>query len=127
MLKLGDKLKEIRESNNVTQGALAYDLGVSRTCLSNWERNVNMPKTIYLYKYMEIFKLSPDAFSDIYPTNDSGPLSPIDLMRLTKENLDKLCDYYQKLLKEQIKAEKSNDGKFHPPFNFDYFNDLNDK
>ncbi len=44
MTSLGEKLKQRRESLNVTQRQIALELGVTVTTVQNWEAGRHIPK-----------------------------------------------------------------------------------
>ena len=53
-MDFGDRLREARQSNNLTQKELADILGISPNCVGNYERGESFPRQKYLY---DIFKL----------------------------------------------------------------------
>ncbi len=54
------KIKEYRESLNMTQIQLSNVLGVKRSTLSMWEINKSYPSVEMLIKMSEIFKCTLD-------------------------------------------------------------------
>lgn len=53
-MSFGTRLKEKRESLNITQPQLAEMLGVSKGAIGNWETNVNSPRATLLYDLFDI-------------------------------------------------------------------------
>lgn len=53
-MSFGSRLKEKRESLNITQPQLAEMLGVSKGAIGNWETDVNSPRATLLYDLFEI-------------------------------------------------------------------------
>ena len=58
MLTLGEKIKEIRISNNLKQSELAKILFVSEKTISSWENNRTIPDLNMIYKISDYFKKS---------------------------------------------------------------------
>ena len=58
--KCAKRLKELRESKNLTQEALSAIVGVPAPTLSRYEAGKNFPKTEALYRYCHYFKVSAD-------------------------------------------------------------------
>lgn len=53
-MSFGSRLKEKRESLNITQPQLAEILGVSKGAIGNWETDVNSPRATLLYDLFDI-------------------------------------------------------------------------
>ena len=53
-MSFGSRLKERRESLNITQPQLAEMLGVSKGAIGNWETDVNSPRATLLYDLFDI-------------------------------------------------------------------------
>lgn len=60
-MQLGDKIKELRTENGLSQGALAKQIGVSQKAIDYWERGINEPKASYIVKLADYFDISADA------------------------------------------------------------------
>ena len=58
MLTLGEKIKNIRISNNLKQSELAEMLFVSEKTISSWENNRTVPDLNMIYKISDYFKKS---------------------------------------------------------------------
>lgn len=52
------KIKEIRESKNMTQEELAEKLDIRRTTISMWETGESLPRTATLIKLAEVLDCS---------------------------------------------------------------------
>ena len=61
-MKIGDKIKELRLENKLTQMQLANLIGVSQKAIDYWERNVNEPKASYIIALVKVFNLTFDEF-----------------------------------------------------------------
>lgn len=62
---LGEKIKGLRKSRNLTQGEVANDLGVSKGCVSNWENDNTLPSIEQLKKIAIFYNVSADYLLDI--------------------------------------------------------------
>lgn len=61
MSQLGDRVRELRESHNMTQTELAETLGMKTyTTVSKWEKNENFPKGKDLKRLAQIFNVTSD-------------------------------------------------------------------
>lgn len=60
-MKLGDKMKELLEENNMTQRELAEALGFTPAALGNYIRNVREPDYNTLIQIAEYFHVSIDT------------------------------------------------------------------
>ena len=60
-MKLGDKMKELLEQNDMTQKELAEALGFTPAALGNYIRNVREPDYNTLIKIAEYFHVSVDT------------------------------------------------------------------
>ncbi len=63
-MKIGEKIKELRLENNLSQMQLAKLIGVSQKAIDYWERSVNEPKASYIISLVKIFNVSFDDFFD---------------------------------------------------------------
>lgn len=59
-MDFGQRLKEIRKRNGLTQDAMAERLHVTRQAVSNWENNRNLPDLAMILQIAEAFSLSLD-------------------------------------------------------------------
>ncbi len=65
-MKIGERIKELRTENNLSQSKLAEEIGVSQKAIDFWERSINEPKASYIIKLVKFFSLSfNDFFEDI--------------------------------------------------------------
>ena len=61
-MSFGEKLKVARKNANMSQEALAKELGVNRVAISNYEQNKNEPTFANVRKIIKILKLPNDYF-----------------------------------------------------------------
>lgn len=59
-MEIGDRLKQARNEQKLTQENLAEQLGVSRQTISNWENNRSYPDIINLIALSKIYAISLD-------------------------------------------------------------------
>lgn len=64
-MKLNDRLKELRADRNMTQEAVARQLGVSAQTVSKWERGLLSPDISLLPKIALLFRCSIDSLFDM--------------------------------------------------------------
>ena len=57
---IGDIIKALRKENNLSQKALAEQIGVSQKAIDYWERGINEPKASYIIKLADFFQCSID-------------------------------------------------------------------
>lgn len=60
MEKLGEKIKELRTNEKLSQPELAKIIGVSNGIISIWENNINEPKATYIKKLAQYFNVTTD-------------------------------------------------------------------
>ena len=60
IIKIGEKINELRNKNNITQLALAKELGVSRSSVNAWEMGISMPTIDRLIDIAQYFHVSVD-------------------------------------------------------------------
>ena len=71
-MTLGEKLKELRIKENLSQEDLAIKLNVSRQAVSKWEQNLSLPDTNNLILIAKIFHVTLDElvnYNDNLNTN----------------------------------------------------------
>ena len=61
-MKIGEKIKELRLEQHLSQMQLAKMIDVSQKAIDYWERNINEPKASYIIKLVKAFQLSYDEF-----------------------------------------------------------------
>lgn len=63
-MNLGERLRELRKKNNLSQDALAKRLSISRQAVSRWENNLSTPDLQTLINICKLYGISLDAFVD---------------------------------------------------------------
>lgn len=56
-MTLGDKIRALRISNNLTQKKLAQELDITRQAVARWEQNLNMPSAAKLIELSKLFNI----------------------------------------------------------------------
>ncbi len=59
-MNIGDKIKNAREENSLTQTQAAESLMVSRQTISNWENGKSLPDILSVIRMSELYKISLD-------------------------------------------------------------------
>ena len=62
---IADKIKTLREKQNMTQSELARRLGVTRSGVNAWEMGITTPSTQYIVELSLLFKVSTDYLLDM--------------------------------------------------------------
>lgn len=65
---IADKIKLLRERQNLTQTELAKRLGITRSGVNAWEMGISVPSTQYLVELALLFKVSTDFLLDLPAT-----------------------------------------------------------
>ena len=60
----GEKLKELRKQNSLTQEGLAQIICVSRSAVNKWEQGIGLPSDINLKSICEYFNVSEEWLLD---------------------------------------------------------------
>ena len=64
----GETIRNARKTLGLTQRQLAEKIGVSNTCISNWEKGLSRPDADMIQKLCDILHLQPN---DIYGTKEA--------------------------------------------------------
>lgn len=73
---IGQRIKELRGQNNISQKELSSQLFVTSQAISKWERDEATPNPEAIAKMAEIFSVSADYLVGL--TDDKERLSPKD-------------------------------------------------
>ena len=125
MEQLGDRIRKLRESRNMTQTELSEILSMKTyTTVSKWEKNENFPKGKDLKKLAEIFNVTSDyllGLSDTklgkITTQNEHPEILTIYNQLEEPKQEKVLDYAKEQLEEQNSSkiisifDKSQDGE----------------
>jgi transcriptional regulator with XRE-family HTH domain len=77
-MKIGQKIRQLRESQGIQQKTLAQSLGIRQATLSEWESGKNEPNPRHRKKIANHFKISEaELFGDIRPIEIKNVRIPI--------------------------------------------------
>ena len=65
---IADKIKLLREKNQLTQSALAKKLNVTRSSVNAWEMGISVPSTALIVEIAKFFHVSTDYLLGINQT-----------------------------------------------------------
>lgn len=111
-MNFGQKLKDLRRENGLTQEALSQQIGVSAVAIRSWERCVRSPGAEHLISLSRIFDVSVDSMLGIHVSNEADDLSKRerslllvyrDLDEYGKRAVDGVCD----IERERVSAQKA--------------------
>lgn len=57
-MMISDRIKKLREQNNITQAELAEALGVTTSAVSAWEKGINAPRMGAVHKIAQYFNVT---------------------------------------------------------------------
>ncbi|MBQ8780171.1 MAG: helix-turn-helix transcriptional regulator [Oscillospiraceae bacterium] len=96
ILFIADRIKTLREKNNMTQSQLARRLGISRSAVNSWEMSLSSPSSIYLTELSKIFGVSTDYLLSL---DDKLRIDISDLNEKEQEMVVQLVDYFRSMKK----------------------------
>lgn len=81
---LGNQIRKLRESQRLTQDAIANELGVTKQTVSNWENDNSPPSVDMLKKIALFFHCSTDYLLEINSSQiiDVSDLKPSQIAHL---------------------------------------------
>ena len=91
---IGEKIKQLRERNNLTQTALAKKLNVTRSSVNAWEMGISIPSTSLIVELAKLFHVSTDYLLGLNET------STLDISFLNDKEilmLSELIQYFKSL------------------------------
>ena len=96
---VAEKIKALREAENMTQAALAKKLGITRSSVNAWEMGISVPSTQYIVELSTLFQVSTDYLLDI---KESASLS---LDGLTEDDVQVVFAVANQLRKKNINKQ----------------------
>ena len=88
---IAEKIKTLREKQDLTQSALAKRLGITRSSVNAWELGISVPSTQYIVELAHIFSVSTDYLLGV----DSS--STVSVAGLTEKDVQLVCDIIKHL------------------------------
>lgn len=105
-MKIGDKIKQLREEINMSRSELAQKIGITYYALSKYETNERQPDYDTLKNIANLFNVSTDYL--LGRSNIRNPNKFNDIQELSPESQKELEKYIE-LLKLKDKMNKSSD------------------
>ena len=91
ILKIAERIRELRDKHNLTQSDLARRLSVTRSSVNAWEMGISVPSTDRLAELAIFFHTTTDFLLGI----DSGEYVNLDNYTVKeKEIIYRLLSYY---------------------------------
>ena len=59
-MNIGNQIQLLRKQRNMTQEALAFELGISIAAISKWENNNSVPDIVMLCTLADFFQVTTD-------------------------------------------------------------------
>jgi transcriptional regulator with XRE-family HTH domain len=91
---IGNRIRELRDEQRMSQDALAKQLGISTNTVSRWETATYKPSIADIQKVADLFGV---RLSSMLPTEDGPPLSNAALLSATgdlpNEDIEELISY----------------------------------
>ena len=78
---IADRIKILRENNNLTQSELAKKLNITRSSVNAWEMGISVPSTSYIIEISRFFNVSTDYLLNMPVHNN------IDVSSLSEEEV----------------------------------------
>ena len=102
-----ERIKELRKNNNITQGELAEEMGITATGVSYWESGKAIPNTDTLQKLAKYFNVSIDYLTgnEYIETNEDNILFR-KIGKVDEKNKALLMDILNKTVESFINDEK---------------------
>lgn len=99
VMSIGKKIKELRFRNGLTQDELGQKLGITKSAVSNLEKDGSRPSPSTIKKLSEIFGVTLEDLSN--PVIDKSPNE--DRFEELNSTVDFLKDHIQALMEEKKK------------------------
>lgn len=90
---IGERIKETREKNGMTQAVLSKKLGISRSAVNAWEMGISVPSVQYLIELSKLFNVSADYLLEL-DAKESVDISFLD--EEEKRMIYSFLDYFKK-------------------------------
>lgn len=100
MSVFGDRLRTIREENNMLAKDLAKLVGVEPAAVTNWEKGVRFPKDNVILRIAEIFNVTTDFLlgRDVYQSYSNALSSTESTLRGVKLSTHQLVNIDKEVL-----------------------------
>lgn len=91
---VAERIRMLREQNNLTQTALAKKLNITRSSVNAWELGISVPSTQIIISLAEIFNVSTDYLLGLKQH------SSIDVSGLSEEDISLIYNIIDHLKKK---------------------------
>ena len=99
-MKIGNKIRQMRNKAGLTQEQLAEKLGVSAQSVSKWENEISMPDITLLPDIAEVFGVSLDELFDL--TTEQKVKRIVNRIEIEEELSAQTFSEYDEFLKGQL-------------------------
>lgn len=82
---IAERIRILREKNNMTQAALAKRLNITRSSVNAWEMGISVPSTQYIVELAQLFHVSTDFLLGLNQT------ACIDVSGLMDDDIQLVC------------------------------------
>ena len=82
IISISERIKELREKQNLTQSGLAKKLNITRSAVNAWEMGISVPNVEKLVELSSLFNVSVDYLLGI---NNSFAINISDLLEGEKK------------------------------------------
>lgn len=89
---IGNRIKEVREKNGLTQSELAKKLGLTRSGVNAWEMGISIPSAQYLIGLSKLFKIPVDYLLEL---NERECVDISSLTHTEKSIVYSLMSYFE--------------------------------
>lgn len=96
---ISERIKQLREKNNLTQSSLAKKLNVTRSSVNAWEMGISVPSTSLIVDLARLFHVSTDYLLGM---NENVSLDISSLSEKEIMIIYELIEYFKSLKKSQI-------------------------
>ena len=92
---VAERIKQLRENENMTQSDLAKQLGITRSSVNAWEMGISVPSTQYIVELSFLFHVSTDYLLGVDST------ATISIKGLSEEDVQLVHALIQRLKQAQ--------------------------
>lgn len=86
-MTIGEKIKHLRKSNNMTLDEVADKISCAKNTISRYENNLRTPKINTLIELANIFNVSLDYFDNSFCNSSISTINFGDRLKLLREDL----------------------------------------
>lgn len=91
-MSIGERIVKLRSEKDISQGALAQMLGVSRQAISKWENDQSSPDTLHLIKLADILNTEVEYLATgRKPVCEEAPIV-VNMVQKVDKVVDKIVE-----------------------------------